>query len=219
MTSTRPLSHFNGSPKYMYGSCALMAGRIVHHLGLEGLEQAWDSPPQSVEQTIDTTKYIQGPFDPPEYIDPPQLHLRRTGLVPMFEGDLGLIPLSWLWGFPANVALPRWQGARFVYYERSRGQPAVVVVRSAWEDDESAQIVGWGWALGHLIVGGSERALTMETLGSRRYAVQVSEGIATISRGRMVTTYRTDDGALLTELLAEELGMSVDELEARWAAL
>jgi hypothetical protein len=111
---------------------------VFEKFGKEGFTRVFQHPPVSAQQVLHPERYFSGqkPLD----VDvPPVKGMKRLVEGPVGELDHAILLQQYVGKDAARDLSPHWRGGYFRVYEKKKQKLDVLVYRSVWSDDASAQ--------------------------------------------------------------------------------
>ncbi len=159
---------------------------VFEKYGKEGFTRVFLHPPVSAQQVLHPEKYFAGvtPLD----VDVPQMKgMKHLVEGPVGELDHAILLQQYVGKDAARDLSPHWRGGNFRIYENKKKKLDVLVYRSVWTDDASAE---WFFASYEKILKGKWKTLEITERTENRIGGKGDDGYFCVDVSATVVTSR-----------------------------
>jgi hypothetical protein len=159
---------------------------VFEKYGKDGFTRVFQHPPISAQQVLHPEKYFAGvmPLD----VDIPQIKgMKHLVEGPVGELDHAILLQQYVSKDVARDLSPHWRGGNFRIYENKKKKLDVLVYRSVWTDDASAE---WFFASYEKILRGKWKSIEITERTDNRIGGKGDDGYFCVDVSATVVTSR-----------------------------
>jgi hypothetical protein len=130
--------YFQVTLMFPYDAGEAFSQSVFEKFGKEGFTRVFQHPPVSAQQILHPEKYFAG-VTPLDVDLPPMKGMKRLVEGPVGELDHAILLQQYIGKQVARDLSAHWRGGNFRIYENKKKKLDVLVYRSVWTDDASAQ--------------------------------------------------------------------------------
>jgi len=178
--------YFQATLMFPYDAGEAFQQAVFEKYGKEGFTRVFQHPPVSAQQILHPGKYFEG-VAPLDVDVPPMKGMKRLVEGPVGELDNAILLQQYVGKDAARDLGSRWRGGNFRIYENKKKNLDVLVYRSVWSDDASAD---WFFASYEKILKGKWKKTDVTARTDNRIDGKGDDGYFCVDvSATVVTTY------------------------------